>query len=147
MRKTMLTILAVFGLLTFGIVPASAATDTPTQDVTDATFQAVTNTPSQCAVIVPDESYTIPVPASVAAEINAVGRYGFHRDGASYSLFNSGAYPGVMLIANRTVTQSLYIPYLNTTMQIQVLPHQYDVFIPGYQGRPCTQWVHLVAQG
>ena len=134
MRKTMLTILAVFGLLTFGIVPASAATDTPTQDVTYATFQAVTNTPSQCAVIVPDESYTIPVPDAIAAEINTIGRYGFHRDGSGYSLFNSGAYPGVMLIANYT-HPGVYAA------------HQYDVFIPGYQGRPCTQWVHLVAQG
>ena len=136
MRKTMLTILAVFGLLTFGIVPASASksTDTPTQAVTYATFSTVTNVSSPCAVVVPGESYTIPVPDAIAYEINAIGRYGFHRDGSGYSLFNTGAYPGVMLIANRT-RSGVYAA------------HQYDVFVPGYQGRPCTQWVHLVAQG
>ena len=135
MRRITLAILAAVGLLaTVGLTPATAATTTPTLAVTYATFQAVTNTPSQCAVIVPDESYTIPVPDAIAYEINAIGRYGFHRDGASYSLFNSGAYPGVMLIANRT-RSGVYAA------------HQYDVFVPGYQGRPCTQWVHLVAQG
>ena len=148
MRRIIFAILAAVGLLaTVGLTPATAATTTPIMAVSYNAFQNITNRASACAAVVPDVSYTIPVPAAIAIEINAIGRYGFHRDGASYSLFNTGAYPGVMLIANRTVTQSLYIQYLNTTMQIQVLPHQYDAFVPGLFGRPCTQWVHLVAQG
>ena len=147
MRRTLLVILAAIGLLaTVGLTPATAATATPTMDVSYNAFQNITNQASACAVVDPGVSYTIPVPASVAAEVNAVYRYGYHSI-TGYAFINGGAYPGQVLVANRTVTQSLYIPYLNTTVQIQVLPHQYDAFVPGLFGRPCTQWVHLVAQG
>ena len=133
MRKTMLTILAVFGLLTFGIVPASAATPTPTMAVSYNAFQNITNQASACAVVVPDVSYTIPVPDAIALEINAVARYGYHSI-TGYALINGGAYPGQVLAQTKTVS-GVYPP------------HQYDAFVPGLFGRPCTQWVHLVAQG
>ena len=133
MRKTMLTILAVFGLLTFGIVPAVAATATPVQAVTYDALATVINAPSGCAVATPGESYTIPVPDAIAYEINALGRYGYHSI-TGFALLGGGAYPGQILVAN-------YTPGGRYAL------HQYDVFIPGYQGRSCTQWVHLVAQG
>ena len=133
MRRIIFAILAAVGLLaTVGLTPANAATTTPTLNVSYAQFVALTHTPSACAVSVPSESYTIPVPDAVAAEVNAVSRYGFHSI-TGYALLNSGAYPGQILIANRT--------------RSGVYPaHEYHAFIPGLFGRLCSEWVQVVAQ-
>ena len=133
MRRIIFAILAAVGLLaTVGLTPATAATTTPTMAVSYNAFQNITNTASACAVVDPGVSYTIPVPDAIAAEINAVYRYGWHSI-TGYVLVNGGAYPGQILIANRAVAG--------------VADHQYDAFVPGLFGRPCTEWVHLVAQG
>ena len=145
MRRIIFAILAAVGLLaTVGLTPANAATTTPTLNVSYSAFQKITNAPSQCAVVTPNVSYTIPVPDAVAAEVNAVSRYGFHSI-TGYGLINAGAYPGQVLVANRTVDKYIYIPYLGVTQQVQVLPHEYHAFIPGLFGRPCSQWVQVVA--
>ena len=137
MRRIIFAILAAVGLLaTVGLTPATAATATPTMDVSYNAFQNITNQASACAVVVPDVSYVIPIPAGVLFEVNNVTRYGYHSidNLPGYSLINNGGYPGQVLVANYT--------------RAGVYPaHQYDVFVPGYQGRSCTQWVHLVAQG
>ena len=134
MRKIILAILAAVGLLaTFGLSPATAAVSTPTLAVSYNFFQVITNRASDCAVVVPDVSYTIPVPASVADEVASVSRYGYHSI-TGPALLNAGAYPGQILVANPT--------------RFAGYPaHEYVAFVPGLFGRSCSQWVRIVAQG
>lgn len=133
MHRIAFVSLALVGLFAAGATAANAdSAPVPTQAVSYETFQAVTNTPSVCAVVVPDVSYVIPVPASITAEVTGVTRPGYHSI-TGYGLINAGAYPGQVL--QKTETSDGVYP-----------PHQYDVWVPAFNGRSCNQWVHLVAQ-
>lgn len=131
MRRILFVLFATFGLVLAGMAPANAAIS-PVLNVSYGTFGVITNTSSHCAVVVPNISYVIPTPDSIVAEATNVTRYGYHSI-TGYGYINAGAYSGNVLAKN--VTRSGVYP-----------PHEYHAWIPGFQGRSCSQWVHIVAQ-